>query len=209
MIARRSFLGMLGALAVTARELAAHADGVDDKLAAITRARAGVKTLVGPFTQTATVGLLRSQVQSTGTLYLQYPNRLRWELGPPDSITYWVTPEGLAYRGAHGSGRVPTNTTQQADVDALRAMLGGDVNALRTRFDVIEIASDATGPAFECTPKPSAQSLKLKKLTFSLDADLVRPRKATIVYDNRNQTAITFGELRRDAPIDPALLVLP
>ncbi len=201
---RRTFL--LGALAMTTRALVARADSVDDKLAAITRARAGAKTLVGPFTQVATVGLLRSQVQSSGTLYLQYPNRLRWELGPPDSVTYWVAPEGLAYKGLHGGGRIPADTNAQADVDALRAMLGGDVSGLKTRFDVKEIPSDTTGPAFECTPKTA---LRLRKLTFSLDADLVRPRKATIVYDNRNKTEITFGELKRDAPISPALLALP
>jgi hypothetical protein len=137
---------------------------------------------------------------------LQYPNRIRWELGPPDSVTYWVAPEGLAYRGAHGSGRVAPSSSQQADVDALRSILAGDPVALRARFDVKEIASDTTGPAFECIAKVAGP---LKKLTFWLDADLVRPRKATIVYDNRNQTQITFGELKRDQPIDPALLVLP
>ncbi len=208
MISRRTFV--LGALATTmTRALVARADSVDDKLAAITRARAGAKTLVGPFTQTSTVGLLRSQVLSSGTLYLQYPNRLRWELGPPDSITYWVAPEGLAYKGQHGGGRIPANTTEQADVDALRAMLGGDASLLKARFDVKEIPSDTGGPAFECTPKATGQAARLKKLTFALDADLVRPKKATIVYDNRNQTQIAFGELRRDVPIDPALLALP
>ncbi len=197
---RRAFLiGML----VT---VVAHADSVDDKLAAISRARAGVKTLVGPFTQVATIGLLRAQQQSSGTLYLQYPNRLRWELGPPDSVTYWVAPEGLAYKGSHGSGRIAPSSAQQADVDALRSILSGNPTALRAQFDVKEIPSDTGGPAFECTAKGPGP---VKKLTFALDADLVRPRKATIVYDNKNQTQITFGDLKRDAPIDPALLSLP
>jgi hypothetical protein len=206
MTSRRHLL--LGAL-VLALPGRARADSVDDKLAAVVRARAGVKTIVGPFTQVATVGLLRARVQSSGMLYLQYPNRLRWELGPPDSVTYWVAPEGVGYRGAHGSGRVQANTREQADGDALRAILGGDPSALRARFDVREIASDTTGPAFECTPKATNQTLRLRKLTFALDADLVRPRKASIVYDDRNQSDIVFGELRRDVPIDPALLVLP
>jgi outer membrane lipoprotein-sorting protein len=204
---RRSFL--LGALSAAAFPRLARADSVDDVLARVSRARAGVKTLVGPFTQVATVGLLRSQVRSTGKLYLKYPDRLRWELGPPDSVTYWVAPEGLAYRGLHGSGRIPIDTTEQADVAALRAMLGGNVGVLRSRFDVRQVPSEGSGPAFECTPKANGQALRLRTLTFELDADLVRPRKASIVYDNRNRTAITFGELRRDAPIDPALLALP
>lgn len=204
---RRDFV--LGAVATVALSRVALADAIDDKLAAISRARAGAKTLTGPFTQIATVGLLRSQIRSTGKLYLQYPNRMRWELDPPDSITYWIAPEGLAYRGLHGGGRIPANTVEQADVDALRAMLGGNVNGLRTRFDVREAPSVSGGPAFECTPKSTDQALRLRKLTFELDVDLVRPKSATIVYDNRNQTAITFGELHRDVPIDPALLTLP
>jgi hypothetical protein len=208
MLHRRALLEVLCVAAVLG-PARVFADAVDDKLAAMMRARANAKTLVGPFTQTATVGLLRAHVQSTGTLYLQYPNRLRWELGPPDSITYWVAPEGMAYRGLHGGGRIPPSTREQADVDALRAVLGGDVNALRTRFDVHEVPSDTTGPAFECTPKQASQTVRLRKLTFALDADLVRPRKASIVYDDRNQSDIVFGELRRDAPIDPALLALP
>ena len=205
-VRRRDFL--LGLLAASAAPLVARADAVDDLLARIARARAGAKTLTGPFTQVATVGLLRSQVTSTGTLYLKYPDRLRWELGPPDSVTYWVAPEGLAYRGLHGGGRIPIDTTAQADVEALRAMLGGNVSALRARFDVRQVPSTSSGPALECTPKGGAAA-RLRSLSFELDADLVRPRRANIVYDNRNKTEIAFGELRRDAPIDPALLVLP
>lgn len=203
MIRRRELL-----LGILATPLVARADATDDTLAQIARARAGEKTLTGPFTQVATVGLLRAQVTSTGKLYLQYPSRLRWELGPPDSVTYWVAPEGLAYRGLHGSGRVPIDTTAQADVEALRAMLGGDLRALRARFDVRLVPSTSTGPALECTPKAGGAA-RLASLTFELDRDLVRPRKAKIFYDNRNKTEITFGELVRDAPIDPALLALP
>lgn len=203
---RRAFLVGLAALLPPVR---LYADAVDDKLAAVVRARAGLKTLVGPFSQTAMVGLLRTRVQSTGTLYIQYPSRIRWELGPPDSVTYWVAPEGVAYRGLHGSGRVPASTRQQADFDALRAVLGGDPSALRARFDVREVPSTTGGPAFECTPKAGDTSIRLRKVTFALDADLVRPRTTAIIYDEHNQTEITFGELRRDIPIDPALLALP
>ncbi len=193
---RRAFL--IGVLATSV----VRADAVDDKLAAISAARAKAKTLLGPFTQVATIGLLRSQQRSTGTLYLQYPNRIRWELAAPDSITYWVAPEGLAYKGAHGSGRIAPSSAQQADVDALRSILAGSPSALRAQFDVKEIATNT----FECTAKrPGA----VKQLTFALDADLVRPKTATIVYDNRNKTEITFGDLKRDVAIDPALLALP
>ncbi len=186
----------------------AHADAVDDRLAAVTRARASLKTLVGPFTQVSTVGLLRTKVQATGMMYFQAPNRLRWELGAPDSVTYWVAPEAVAYKGQHGSGRLATGAQLPPDLECLRAVLGGDAGALRQRFDVREVPADGAGVAFEATPKAD-QHMRLRRLSFSLDADLVRPRKAVMVFDERNQSEITFGELRKDVPIDAALLALP
>ena len=206
-IRRRDFLGATAGLLLLGR--GARADAVDDKLAAITKARASLKTLVGPFTQVSTVGLLRTKVQASGMMYFLAPNRLRWELGPPDSVTYWVAPEAVAYRGQHGSGRLAVGARLPPDLECLRAVLGGDAGALRSRFDVREAPNpDGAGPAFEATPKPD-QPMKLRRLYFSLEPDLVRPRKAVMVFDERNQSEITFGELRRDAPIDPALLVLP
>ena len=205
MMMRRDFLLVSAGLVISRGALA---DAVDDKLAAITKARASLKTLVGPFTQVATVGLLRTKVQSTGMMYFQAPNRLRWELGAPDSVTYWVAPEAVAYRGQHGSGRLATGAQLPPDLECLRAVLGGDASALRARFDVREAPSDGGGPAFEATPKAD-QHLRLRRFFFSLDADLVRPRKAVMVFDERNQSEITFGELRRDVAIEPALLALP
>jgi hypothetical protein len=187
----------------------ARADSVDDKLAAITKARATLKTLVGPFTQVSTVGLLRTKVRATGMMYFQAPNRLRWELGAPDSVTYWVAPEAVAYRGQHGSGRLAVGARLPPDLECLRAVLGGDAGVLRSRFDVREAPNpDGAGPAFEATPK-AGSPMRLRRMFFSMQPDMVRPHKAVMIFDERNQSEITFGELRRDAPIDPALLVLP
>ena len=104
---RRAFLTSMlaaGALALTRR---AHADPLDDALARIAAARASLHTLVGPFTQERTISLLATSVKSQGTVYLVRPDRLRWELEPPDDVVYWITPEGLAYRSKTGQGRVP------------------------------------------------------------------------------------------------------
>ena len=97
-------MSALAALPIAARD--AHADELDDVLAKVARARASLKTLVGPFTQTRKIGLLASEVRSTGTLMLVRPDRLRWELGSPDDVVYWILPEGLAYKSKNGQGRV-------------------------------------------------------------------------------------------------------
>ena len=118
----RSFVA-LGALAVTRR---AHADPLDDALARIAKARASLRTLVGPFTQERTISLLSTSVRSQGKLYLVRPDRLRWELDPPDDVVYWITPEGLAYRSKSGQGRVPP-----AQARLTRARAGKRVGSTR------------------------------------------------------------------------------
>src|SRR5262245_33349256 len=90
-----------GALAFSGR---ARADEVTDALAEITRARASLKTLIAPFTQERTIGLLSTAVKSDGEMTMVLPDRLRWELKPPDAITYWITPEGFGFATAKGGG---------------------------------------------------------------------------------------------------------
>ena len=102
----------------------------------IARARAGVaRRSLGPFTQERTIGILAAKVRSTGTLTLVRPDRLRWELAPPDDVVYWVTPEGLAYKSPTRQGQGPRERQPAvkiaAALDDLRTLLGGDLGALR------------------------------------------------------------------------------
>src|SRR5262245_60475948 len=95
---RRAFLSFFPALGgALAFGGAARADEVADALADIAKARAGLQTLVGGFTQERTIGLLATAVKSEGEMTVVRPDRLRWELRPPDAIVYWIGPEGLAY----------------------------------------------------------------------------------------------------------------
>jgi outer membrane lipoprotein-sorting protein len=75
-----------GALSLGSHARRAEADEVGDALAEITRARASVKTLVAPFTQERSIGLLATAVKSDGEMTLVLPDRLRWELKPPGVI---------------------------------------------------------------------------------------------------------------------------
>ena len=84
-LSRRSFLVILSALGLVAgAERAAQADAVADALADIAKARAGLKTMVAPFTQERTIGLLATAVKSEGELSLVRTDRLRWERGLKD-----------------------------------------------------------------------------------------------------------------------------
>src|SRR5208337_4728980 len=113
MLTRRAILsGSL--LALVAPRVVLAADPLDDLLARIARARAPIRTMQGPFTQTRTIGLLATDVRSTGTLVLVRPDRLRWELAPPDQVVFFVGPEGLAYRGPHDHARMPNGNARIA-----------------------------------------------------------------------------------------------
>jgi hypothetical protein len=202
-LARRAFLaGSLGSL--LAAQVARADDALDGLLARIARARAPVHTLQGPFTQTRSIGLLSTDVRSSGTLVLVRPDRLRWELAPPDSVVFFVGPEGLAYRGPHGEGRMPASGPRIAGaLDDLRTLLGGDLARLRERWDLRVLRDDATGAELEATGRPGAPS-QLRSLRFALAPDLVRPTRAVLVEGPRDRTVIEFGALVVDGPVDPA-----
>ncbi len=204
-LTRRSVLaGVATTLALLLPRGARAGDPLDDLLARIARARAPMHTLQGPFTQTRTIGLLATDVRSTGAFTLVRPDRLRWQLAAPDDVTFFVGPEGLSYRGAQGHGTTaPPNARIAAALDDLRTLLGGDLARLRERWDLRVLRDDATGAELEATPRPNAAT-PLKSLRFALAADLVRPTRAVLVEGPRDRTVIDFGALVVDAPVDPA-----
>jgi len=202
---RRHFLALsLGALPL-GLATRAFADALDARLAAIAKARAAVSTMQGPFTQERTIGLMATKIRSTGTMWIERPSRLRWELAAPDSVVYWITPEGLAYKGKNGQGRLPVTERMAPQLEDLRAMLGGDIGSLRTRYDLKEVPAEGGQVAFEATPK-LVQNARFQKLAFTLDADLVRPKRVTLIEGPRDKTDIVFGEIVKNGAIDPALL---
>ncbi len=206
-LGRRAVIaGTAGAL-LAARTARAE-DAVDALFARVAHARSSVRTLQGPFTQVRTIGLLATDVKSTGTLALVRPDRLRWELAPPDSIVFWMLPEGLAYRSAQGTGRLPSATPRiAAMLDDLRTMLGGDLSHLRSRWDLRVTRDDPSGAELAAAARrPDAP---LKSFTFSLAPDLVRPVRALLVEGPHDRTAIDFGALRVDAPVDDAQMRAP
>jgi hypothetical protein len=201
----------VGALAFARR---AHADPLDDALARIAKARASLRTLVGPFTQERTIGLLSTSVRSQGKLYLVRPDRLRWELDPPDDVVYWITPEGLAYRSKTGQGRLPATQARLASsLDDLKTLLGGDLSRLRARYE-LRLLPDKVGEiGFEATPRVNVSAgdptMPLKLLRFGVAADGVTPRFAELFEGGKDKTRIEFGALQRDVAVDPALVRPP
>jgi outer membrane lipoprotein-sorting protein len=192
------------------QEVAGRDDARRDRLIAeIAKARTSLKTLVGPFTQTRTIGLLSAKVRSTGKMTLVRPDRLRWELAPPDEIVYWVTPEGLAYRSREGSGAVRGSTAKVgASLDDMRVLLGGDLGQLSSRYDLTVSGPDAGPFTFEATPRAGVTAA-VQHLSFTIAADRVTPVRAVLVEGPKDRTEIEFGALAKNVAVDPALVRPP
>lgn len=183
-------------------------DRTDQALREIARARSAVMSMSGPFTQERTIGLLAAKVRSTGTLTLVRPDRLRWELGPPDDVVYWIVPEGLAYRGKTGGGRVSAGDNVATALDDLRTLLGGDLTRLRVRYELTGMCEGNETIVFEAVPK-AGRAASVSKLVFSLASDLVAPRATTIFAGPRDRTEIWFGTMMKNIPVDAAKMRPP
>jgi hypothetical protein len=217
---RRALLSFGVALATGPREARAN-DPVAALLDSIQRARADVRTLSGPFTQTRTIGLLATAVRSTGSLVLdRTTQRLRWELDPPDAIVYWVTPAGIAYRSAGGQGRVRAPTPAlSAALDDLRTLLGGDLDALRARYDLAtDSAPGNAHPVLVATPHgagggtadvDAGAGVLFRRIECTLGADRALPERIVLVESARDRSVIELGALQKNAPVDPARMQPP
>ena len=210
---RRSFLSALGALGASAVALSsgvARADEVSEALAEITRARAGLSTLVGSFTQERTIGLLATVVKSEGEMTLVRPDRLRWELRPPDAITYWIGPEGLAYDSPNGGGSVGKSAAGRfgAVLGDLMTLLGGDLEKLRARYDLSVEKADG-GLLLGARPLADEVKRHVKSLSLRLPPDLWSVQRIEIEESGGDRSVIAFPRMLRDVKVDPGRMVPP
>jgi hypothetical protein len=206
-IHRRHFA--LGATVLFAtRDALAEADA-GDLIARVGRARTTLQTLQGPFQQTRTIGLLATDVHSRGTFALVRPDHLRWDLAPPDEVTFWLSPEGLAYRTAHGRGRLPaTARSIGGALEDLRTVLGGDLAKLGERWELRVVRDEATGIELEAMPRPGTGA-RLQSLRFSLTPDSGQPTRVLLVEGPHDHTLVEFGKLIVNARVEEARMRPP
>lgn len=219
---RQLLVGLAGVVGASLVGGAAHADTdpartpvvgaqLDALFREVAQARQGVRSFAGPFTQTRKLGLMKAQITSQGRISLVLPDRLRWELLPPDEVIYWVTPEGLAYRNRSSQGAVATTDARALSdgLEDLRAMLGGDLAGLRKRYEVSaftrgdEVVFEARAHALAGPRVPGAPQRGLASFSFGVGKDRARPTFASLVERSGDRSDIRFGELRLNAPIDP------
>jgi outer membrane lipoprotein-sorting protein len=208
---RRQFLLAVafGAVSVSL-ELPARADSVDEALEKVAKARANIKTLQAPFRQTRKIGLLATEVKSTGMLTLVRPDRLRWELKPPDAVVYWIGPEGLAMQNSDGVTKVGKRAAGKfgAVLGDMLVMLGGDLKKLRKRYD---LSVEHSEERFVLTAMPKAKDVKkhIKKLKMEAKKELWAVTGIEIHEKNGDKSLIAFDKFVRDKAIKPEYMKPP
>jgi hypothetical protein len=180
---------------------------LDALLAEITRARRDVRSLRASFVQERKLTLLHTSVTSHGELTFLARDRLRWDLAPPDDVSYFIGPEGLAYKTRSSAVAVPAAGANIGRALAdLRALLGGDLATLRERYELaasrgpsdVEIRGQAKDP----------RGAAVRAFTLLLDKALVNPLRAHLVEGERKADSIdlTFSNVVVNGPVDPARL---
>jgi hypothetical protein len=203
-VSRRFFFVASSALAMTLARRA-HADATDDALRDLTAARAKLRTLVASFSQERVLALMSTTVTSHGELTLVRPDRLRWELKPPDESIYWVGPEGIAYRTPHGSGKVAAGSAGalSAVLDDLLVVLGGDLSDLKSRHTITSERKSGGGIALTLVPKSEKVAKIVRKLSVEFFADLQAAWKIEMLEQGDDKTTITFDSPTINGPVDP------
>lgn len=175
---------------------------LDEVLAEIARARKGVRTLRARFIQERKLSLLATTVKSTGQFAFVAPDRLRWELAPPDDVVYWVGPEGLSMRS--GTGRAttaPPSTNAVRALADLRALLAGDLGQLRDRY---VLAASRSKADVQIVGTAKDRSATVRSFSLTLDPGLVLPLRARLVEGKADATDLTFSGAAVNVPVDPA-----
>jgi outer membrane lipoprotein-sorting protein len=208
---RRAFLA-LAAVTLAPRVVRAEEGGreklegakLDQVLGDVAKARKGLKSLRAAFTQERKLSLLATSVKSTGELVTVTPDRLRWELAPPDDIVYFVGPEGLSYRSRSSRG---TTSAQGANIARaladLRALLSGDIGALRERY----VLSGSRSPAdVEIDGTSKDKNASVKAFVLVLDKGLLVPLRSRLVEGKNDTIDLVFSNAQVNGPVDPATM---
>lgn len=174
---------------------------LDALLAEIAKARKGVRTMKAAFVQERKLTLLATRVKSSGELAYVDPDRLRWELFPPDDIVYFIGPEGVSYRTRSSRATIPQAAANMSKaLNDLRALLGGDLALLHERY-ALEGVRYAT--EIEIAGAARDRTANVRGFSLTLDKSLVTPRRARLLEGKSDTIEIEFANVQINVPIDP------
>ncbi|MBB5413743.1 outer membrane lipoprotein-sorting protein [Paraburkholderia sp. HC6.4b] len=145
------------------------------------------------FTQTQTLAAMKQPLVSNGTLLFFRERGVIWRIDTPYKATYVITDAGVAQLDASGH-RVSTQSAQGSRGVAqvskmMRAMLGGDLSALYSQFDVSAEGSAAQW-RMRLTPNQPQLAQSIKGLDMS-GGDYLQNLRITLA--NGDVTKLEFA----------------
>lgn len=200
-------VGALVSLVLLPAIARATAPPVDDLLAQLAKARAGVQTLAGEFTQRNQVKLFKKEVRSKGRLYFRAPRQIRWEYLEPDPSVLVLDGERAVLRQPGSEARtfdLQTDATLRAVFDQLLLWLSpGGMAGARRDYELAS-AGTAAEPVLLLQPKagsPVAKAFQRIELRVDLKSGLLR--SLLLVEKNGDEKEIAFTSLRKNATLPP------
>ncbi|CAG9235913.1 Putative transmembrane protein [Paraburkholderia sabiae] len=170
---------------------------------------AQTKGVRAQFTQTQTLSAMKQPLVSTGTLVFFRERGVIWRVDTPYKATYVIGDAGVSEVDANGK-RVNTKSAQGvrgvAQVSKMmRAMLGGDLSALYSQFDV---DAQGTPSQWKLDLKPNqpqlAQSIKGLQMT---GGEFLQSLRITLANGDVTQIEFAKSEAIDDlAPAERTLL---
>lgn len=211
-VTRRKLLGAALASSLLATAGPAHAESTKDLLDEVARARATLKTLVATFRQRRVIGLLAQPVDSKGELTIVRPDRLRWELFAPDSVVYWVGPEGVAVKSG-SSGKVTKAGPEAGGFGAvlgdLLAFLGGDLAKLEERYAITAKREGDGAIGVVAVPKTDAVKRLVGRIELRTNPEKWGVSRIVLEEPSGDSSTVDFDANQRDVKVDPARMRPP
>jgi len=197
----------VAALLAASSLASAEAPPVADVLAKVDKAKAGVETLSGEFTQKNRVKLFKQELTSKGKLYFKKPRQIRWEYTAPDPSVLILDGNKATLTTPGAAPQVfdlEKDATMRAIFDQLLTWLGpGSLAAARDDYD-LATAGTAAAPVLQLTPKPASNIAKaFARIELRLDAKTWLMKSILLVEKNGDEKEIDFSKLARNAKLPP------
>lgn len=161
------------------------------------RARiAPVAVLRGVFSQEKHLAGFRNPLRSQGRFLLVRERGVRWTTLTPFPSEMVVTHDRILTRQRDGSSRVEVDARQQPALRSINtllfALMGGDLAALMTRFELQSATLDALEWQVTLRPRPGALAQVFTRITLAGDGHV---RHVALEESNGDRTAIAFSQL--------------
>ncbi|MFB9125477.1 outer membrane lipoprotein carrier protein LolA [Paraburkholderia dipogonis] len=182
-------VGMEPASAASAASTKEAAPGNPALVSQIAAHLAQARGVRAQFTQTQTLSAMKQPLVSTGSLLFFRERGVIWQIDTPYKATYVITDAGVSEVNANGQ-RVTAHSAQGTrGVAQVSKMLGGDLSALYSQFDV-QAEGSAAQWRMQLTPNQPQIAQSIKGLEMN-GGDYLQRLRITLANGDLTQLEFT------------------